>query len=271
MAEVITANEAGPEPQQSGATASQERNSPQPESAFISAQELAGIEPPREAESGFIWSRRKLIASAIICGVVIVVALVVWKKQTEPGPAEAINVVRTIQLTTWSGLDIYPAISPDGNSIAYSSDHNGSFEIYVKPLTPGASEIQLTSDGGQNFQPSWAPDGKLIAYYSMNRGGICIVPASGGTVKQLTEFGSDPVWSPDGSAIAFQSHPFSDLSATAVGMMPPSTLWIVPSKGGDPAPITKVGDPPGGHGTQSWSPDGKRIIFVISDGNIAGI
>jgi len=47
--------------------------------------------------------------------------------------------------------------------------------------------------------------------------------------------------------------------------MPPSTIWIVPSQGGAAKPITQAGDPPGGHGAPSWSPDGKRIVFDASD------
>ena len=240
-----------------------------PDEATVLAQEPVRSEMAGEATSK--TGGLKIILYAAVCAAAAVAAFLIWKSQTGPGPTEAISVVRTMQITTWSGLDIYPALSPDGNSIAYSSDHNGSFEIYVKPLTPGAREIQLTSDGEQNFEPAWSPNGKLIAYYSKNRGGIWVVPASGGNVKQLTEFGSSPVWSPDGSTIAFQSHPVTDLGATSVGMISPSTIWIAPFEGEDPKPVTQVGNPPGGHGAPSWSIDGKRIMFAISDGNIGGI
>ncbi|HET8676745.1 MAG TPA: winged helix-turn-helix domain-containing protein [Blastocatellia bacterium] len=242
---------------------------PRPDEATVLAQEPVRAEMAGEATSK--TGRLKIILYAAVCAAAAVAAFLIWKSQTGPGPTEAIGVARTMQITTWSGLDIYPALSPDGNSIAYSSDHNGSFEIYVKPLTPGAREIQLTSDGEQNFEPAWSPNGKLIAYYSKNRGGIWVVPASGGNVKQLTEFGSSPVWSPDGSTIAFQSHPVTDLGATGVGMISPSTIWITPFEGSDPKPVTQVGNPPGGHGAPSWSIDGKRIMFAISDGNIGGI
>ncbi|HEX5736006.1 MAG TPA: winged helix-turn-helix domain-containing protein [Blastocatellia bacterium] len=239
--------------------------------ATVLAQEPVRPEMAREAGAASRTSGLKIIAYAVVCAAAAIAALVIWKNQTGSGSTDIVSVVSSRQITNWSGLDIDPALSPDENSIAYSSDHSGSFEIYVKPLTPGAREIQLTSDGEQNFEPAWSPDGKLIAYYSKNRGGIWLVPASGGTVKQLTEFGSSPVWSPDGYTIAFQSHPVTELGATNVGMMPPSTIWIAPSEGGDPKPITQVGNPPGGHGVPSWSADGKRIIFVASDGIMAAI
>jgi Tol biopolymer transport system component/DNA-binding winged helix-turn-helix (wHTH) protein len=234
------------------------------------AEEPLRPETPRQKRAFLKSHGAKLVAGAIICAVVVAVFLI-WKNQTGPGPAEATGVLRTLQITTWPGLDLYPALSPDGNSIAYSSDNNGSFEIYVKPLTPGAREIQLTTDGEQNFQPAWSRDGKLIAYHSKNRGGIWVVPASGGLSKQLTEFGSRPAFSPDGSVIAFQSYPLIDMDATSVGALPPSTLWTVPSNGGDPTPITRVGNPTGGHGAASWSPDGSRIVFVAYDGEATDI
>jgi Tol biopolymer transport system component/DNA-binding winged helix-turn-helix (wHTH) protein len=230
-------------------------------------------EPVSQAKTGAVKAgstlRTTKLFGAVIVGTGVIAALIIWKIQISPDQTQTTGVLRNMQVTTWPGLDVYPTLAPDGNSIAYSSDHNGSFEIYVRPLTPGANEIQITSDGQQNFQPAWSPDGKLIAYYSKKRGGIWEVPASGGTAKQLAEFGSRPAWSPDGSLLAFQSYGLTDLSATSVGAISPSTLWIVPTRGGDPRPVTQIGNPPGGHGAPSWSPDGSRIVFIASDGNLS--
>jgi Tol biopolymer transport system component/serine/threonine protein kinase len=187
--------------------------------------------------------------------------------QTKPAANETGGVQNTVQITSWSGLDIYPSLSPDGNAIAYSSDHNGPFEIYIKQLAPGGREIQLTSDGKQNFEPAWSPDGKLIAYYSTLRGGIWLVPAFGGSARQLTDFGSRPAWSPDGSVIAFQSGGLNDFGPTAAAAMPPSTIWTIAVEGGTPKKLTQAGNPDGGHGSPSWSPDGRRIVFAASIGN----
>jgi Tol biopolymer transport system component len=160
-------------------------------------------------------------------------------------------------------MDSFPAVSPDGKSIAYSSDQNGKFEIYVKQLAPGGGELQLTNDGQQNFQPAWSPDGQRIAYQSKGRGGIWFVSALGGTPRRLTEFGANPAWSFDGSQIAFQSKASSEINqATALA---PSAIWVVPSEGGGPRQVSQSGNPPGGHSSPSWSPDGKQIVFDASD------
>jgi len=173
------------------------------------------------------------------------------------------QLLRTTQITFSPGLDGFPSLSPDAKSVVYSSDQNGSFEIYIKQLTPGGGELQLTKDGQQNLQPSWSPDGQRIAYISKTRGGIWIVSALGGVPKQLTEVGARPVWSPDGSMIAFQSGEMSEVFVSRT--LPPSTIWIIPSQGGAARQVTKAGNPAGGHASPSWSPDGKRIVFESSD------
>ncbi|HEY7544081.1 MAG TPA: LpqB family beta-propeller domain-containing protein, partial [Blastocatellia bacterium] len=208
-------------------------------------------------------SRAFLVASAIALAAIIAIAVIIWKLKPE-GPTAPPAPMKTAQITAWTGLDIYPTLSPDGSSVAYSSDHAGSFEIYAKPLATGGREIQLTSDGQQNFEPAWSPDGKLIAYHSKMRGGIWVIPSLGGPARRLSEFGSRPAWSPDGSTIAFQSGGITDHGTTAFAM-PPSTIWLVSLQGGDPAPVTQVGQPSGGHGSPSFSPDGKRLVFVASD------
>lgn len=175
---------------------------------------------------------------------------------------EKTGLGKTVQITSSPLIDLYPAFSPDGASLAFSSIRNGSFEILVQPLTPGSREVQVTSDGAQNLQPTWSPDGKRIAFHSRNRGGIWVVPALGGVAQQLTDFGADPAWSPDGKWIAFQSDVPVDLNQTAFGAMPPSTLWIVSATGGSPRQLTQKNKPTGGHGAVTWSPDGKRLVFV---------
>ena len=218
--------------------------------------------------------RRYGWALAVLGGIIVfcILGVLAWRlrtapKQLAPVPAgAALDESSLTQVTTSPDMDVFPSLSPDGSSLAYSSDQNGSFEIYVKSLTVGGREIQLTTDGQENYEPAWSPDGKLIAYYSRKRGGIWLVPALGGSARLLTDFGSRPVWSPDGSKIAFQSDGITDLSQMSYDAMPPSTIWVVSAEGGAPTQITQPGNPPRGHGAPSWSSDGKRIAFSTSPG-----
>ena len=222
-------------------------------SSIAAFEGRAATEPNR-------WLVPVLLGALLLTGATVAYLYLSDRSPTVP------TVARTRQITSFSGLDLYPAFAPSGNSLAFSSNKSGSFEIYVRQMVPGASEIQLTSDGNQNFEPAFSPDGSRIAYYSVMRGGVWVIPASGGTPKRLTDFGSNPAWSPDGTQIAFQSDPLTDFGSGVRNAMPPSTLWVVASDGsGDAHQITAVGKPAGGHAAPEWSPDGNRILFDSND------
>ena len=221
---------------------------------------IADVPAARHHTQHKSWAMRLAVA-----GILVAIVIGVWLgfRARKASNTQATALPLTIrQITTWPGLDANPAFSPDGESIAYSSNHTGNFEIYVRSIAPDGRDMQLTSDGQQNFDPAWSPDGKRIAYYSMKRHGIFIMPALGGVAKQLTEFGSHPVWSPDGQWLAFQGISYPDLDGTPMGN---SFLWIVNSQGGEPRQLTHINNPPGSQYAPSWSPDGKRVAFLNYD------
>jgi Tol biopolymer transport system component/DNA-binding winged helix-turn-helix (wHTH) protein len=256
----------------------QNEKSAAPENA-AGPQESAGLLPSptgvsaiegREAKRAAVSKSPVIFVLLGALALLIIGGIFLWKYLRQPA-TETTSVRRITQVTAWPGLDIYPSLSPDGNSLAYSSNHEGNFEIYVKPLASGGHEVRVTSDGEQNSQPAWSPDGQYIAYHSRNRGGIWIVPSLGGSTRRLTEFGAKPAWSRDGSMIAFQSEAPSDLSSNSYGALPPSTIWTVPSRGGPATQLTRVGAPVGGHSSPSWSPDGKQIVFLSYDTSLAEV
>jgi Tol biopolymer transport system component/DNA-binding winged helix-turn-helix (wHTH) protein len=246
--------------------------------APVSVREIAPNQGPGAASpvaaadaSSAAHSRVMQFAVAALVTVAILVGVIWSVISKKPASAETFHLHR-MQATSSQGMDIFPSFSPDGSTIAYSSDVNDKFEIYLKQLTRGSQVVQLTNDGQINLQPAWSPDGKTIAYYSSRRGGIWIVPALGGSPRQLTTFGSGPAWSPDGSQIVFQSAGIRDLSATAGVAIAASTLWTVSVHNGTARQISQPNYPAGAHNSPAWSPDGKSIAFTVSEfGSDAGL
>ncbi len=218
---------------------------------------------PRQTEA----SPDKRFSGGWIAAAVVLAALAglafLGRLGQRPDP-DALNRFNPVQLTTSAGLELDPTFSPDGDALAYSSDEDGRFEIYVRNLTPGGREIQLTDDGGQNFEPAWSPDGATLAYHSKERGGIWLIPAVGGTARPLTPFGSRPAWSPDGTTLAFQSESSPQVADTTSPALALSTLWLVATDGSDRRQLTRAGQPAGGHAAPAFSPDGRRIAFSTS-------
>lgn len=171
-----------------------------------------------------------------------------------------------VQLTTHGGLDLHPALSPQGDAVAYVSDRSGALELSIRALGGTAIDSALTGDGGHNVQPVWSPDGKFIAYHSYRHGGIWVIPARGGVPKQIVSSGSNPAWSPDGSRIAFQSDEHADVTPTAWGAQSGSTLWMVRTDGSDLREVTRMGHPSGGHAAPAWSRDGRYLAFTVFEG-----
>jgi Tol biopolymer transport system component len=176
------------------------------------------------------------------------------------------TVVR--QLTFDPGLETEPSLSPDGNSVAYTTDERGSLDILVAPVAGGTVRV-LAGTERDEAQPAWSPDGtqvaftvardadgrlkatgglsSLSAFVQGEAGDIVLVPAAGGTPVRLVEHGAYPAWSPDGRAIAFQSERGGQRD-----------IWTVPTSGGEPRRIT---DDPDLDYQPAWSPDGRWIAY----------
>src|SRR5205085_2032493 len=113
----------------------------------------------------------------------------------------------------WLQGDYYPAWSPDGAKIAFSSQRFPDFEnrhIYVMNAD-GSNQTRLTNAPGRwSDWPAWSPDGSTLAFDSnMDFSGyqIYVMNADGSNRIALTNLGNNasPDWSPDGEKIAFSS------------------------------------------------------------------
>ncbi len=194
---------------------------------------------------------------------IVVVALIAYV-MSRPGSTSgqsALVLGQRSQVSREATLEIDPALSPNGQFMAYASGNASDFKVYVRQID-GGTPIAVAPDlGGVQRFPAWSPDGGQLIFRSTR--GIEIVPATGGVSRRVgTLVATDRVtWSPDGSQIAWVS------SRSAANRDSSNTL-LVTSRDGDEKNIrTLVGASP--IHSPAWSPDGRWIAYV--NGNVVGI
>ena len=128
-----------------------------------------------------------------------------------------------VQLTNADGSDLAPAWSPDGHRIAFQSNRDGNWEIYVMNAD-GSDVRRLTDDDAQDGEPSWSPDGRRLAF--VHSGRIYEVQASGRGRHSLEQDGEWPSWSRAGTALALDVE-FGDRNHGIVVSEPGRTLHAV--------------------------------------------
>ena len=104
----------------------------------------------------------------------------------------------------------YPAISPDGKTIAFC--YKG--DIFLVS-SEGGRATQLTTHPAYDSRPVWSPDGKTIAFTSARDEGLNLytVPVSGGTPTRLTYYTRSEIpvgFTPDGKEILYRSNVMPD-------------------------------------------------------------
>jgi len=170
-------------------------------------------------------------------------------------------------LTTYRGYESEPALSPDGNQVAFSWDgeKGDNIDIYVR-LVDGGAALRLTTDPAADHSPAWSPDSRRLAFIRGNA--VYLIPALGGEERKLVQFTKGKMggtggltvsrisWSPDGKLLAFSG---SESDASPV-------VWVVPTEGGEPRPITKpltvTFGGGGGDSSPVFSPDGTKLAFI---------
>ena len=245
-----------------------------------------------------------LIAAAALVVIGVVATWLMLSNSTPAGTAcrdgvAAVAIGTATQATTDEGLEIHPAISPDGRFLAYSAGTATRMRVYIRPIGGGRTIALSEGKDAFEYQPRWSPDGNQLLYLSPT--GVYIASALGGASRQLASGRvTAAAWAPDGKRILVVRQVEVSILApdgtgeralgkvseelyscdwtvhgdrivctqgNAPGMMPgslfgntaPSNLILFTAAGG---PFTPIPGLPGLNQSPIWSPDGRQLYFV---------
>lgn len=113
------------------------------------------------------------------------------------------------RLTKDRAAEQWPAVSLDGNKLAYVSIADGTRKLHVRSLDNGKDDVALTDVRIE--RPSWAPDANRIAWTATGaRGSVYVSPLDGHYINLVSARHAEAAWSPDGKTIALADIPAND-------------------------------------------------------------
>jgi tricorn protease len=116
------------------------------------------------------------------------------------------------RLTSHTGQEAYPAISPDGETLAFSAQYEGPTEVYTMPLA-GGLPVRRTFAGQGAMVAGWTPDGKILyaaqKYSTLpNTQLVVFDPATNSETLLPLNQAADGSFDPAGKTVYFTRLPF---------------------------------------------------------------
>jgi tricorn protease len=172
------------------------------------------------------------------------------------------------RLTDNKARDVFPRYSPDGTQIAFSSNRDGNYDVFVIPAAGGKPK-QLTYHTADDNVVGWSADGKRVLFSSSRAKGafptvvtLFEIPVDGGVEESVpTDWGASASYSADGKKLAFMRHP-SVWSRKHYRGSYAGDLWVM-----DVAAKTfaRISGQDGYQGNWLWPVYGDGYIYFVSD------
>jgi Tol biopolymer transport system component len=151
------------------------------------------------------------------------------------------------RFTSHAAADGYPVWFPDGNRIAFETNRNGDFDIYVKAVYGTGEEQPLVEGPGQQWPEDISRDHKFLLF--MGEGDLWALSLAGDDDKAFKVVTArNGKFSPDGRWVAFETIESGRAEVVVQSFPEPFGRWPVSTAGGQ---------------WPRWSADGKELHFVV--------
>ena len=175
-------------------------------------------------------------------------------------------------VTMHEAHDVNPVFSPDGKSVALSSNRHGSYDVFVVAAVGGKPK-RLTFDSASDLVTGWTPDGKHVVFSSSRSTAFppaidtYTVPVEGGPEKKLPLFeAKETHFAPGGGHIAFVRGP-GDRYRRGYRGSSNDDIWVGAADGSFQRQVTQFD---GQDTSPMWSGDGRKLFYVSEVGSRRG-
>lgn len=217
-----------------------------------------------------LWTLR-FAGVAALAAVAMIVAAIFFASKKHAASALDRQSFRVKAVTSSPGVKDNPAISPDGEHVAFAWTPTDArdMSIYVQALGSKAI-VRLTTSPARDVSPAWSPDGRNIAFIRRwpTRSAYYIVLAAGGPERWLADgpgisvpWGRQIDWSPDGKYLI--------VTESAEGHQTEAKLYLLSVQDGQSKqsfslPSERFLTSP------AFSPDGSSVAVVAGPNQLIG-
>ena len=167
-------------------------------------------------------------------------------------PAEH-GAIRNLSRTSNADED-HPSWSPDGRTLAYTTDGSGGQQVAIRPALGGPETLLTHFPIGFYYTPVWSPDGRTLAVPDGNHA-LWLVTTDGAPPRKVAQDREreihDPSFSPDGKWLAYSTvrdHQQREIHLYEIAGSRDTIVSAATASDSDPV----------------FSPDGKYLLFVSS-------
>lgn len=249
-----------------------------------------GMVPTQERLSAPARPAKKWLIAGAIGSVTLVLLALLWPRLNRVKPY---SVGDTTPVAVGSGIEVDPAISPDGKLVAYVAETDKGYRVFVRQIDGGRANLLNDDLGGDYEAPAWTPDGSRISFFNGGRiysvaaltggspkpiaaadigshrwssdgkflllsrsDGIWRQPAEGGEERSLVKgaYLHSPELSPDGQVLAYaEGRPPTFENVSS------NSIWTVAINGGEPG---RISDSTHVNVSPVWTQDGRNILYL---------